>query len=162
ARFCRLGMTLVTSVLMALFLMAEARESETDRLIEILELKPGLSVADVGAGSGNLSVALAERVGPHGTVFATEIDPKQLDKIRSAVQTAGVHNVVVIAGAKNDTRLPPNCCDAIFLRRVYHHLTDPFDMDRSLYLATRPGGRLAIIDFEPSQRPGEAPAPGVP
>ena len=142
--------------------MAQAADSEIDRLVQVLDLKPGVSVADVGAGLGDLSISIAERVAPNGTVYSTEIDPKKLDQIRQAVQKAGIHNVVVVAGAYNDTRLPPNCCDAIFLRRVYHHLTDPLDMDRSLYLALRPGGRLAIIDFEPSQRPGERPPPGVP
>jgi ubiquinone/menaquinone biosynthesis C-methylase UbiE len=142
--------------------MAQATDSEIDRLIQVLDLKPGVAVADVGAGSGELSISIAKRVAPKGTVYSTEVDPKKLDQIRQAVHQAGLHNVVVIAGANDDTRLPSNCCDAIFLRRVYHHLTDPHDMDRSLFWALRPGGRLAIIDFEPSQRPGEPPPPGVP
>jgi ubiquinone/menaquinone biosynthesis C-methylase UbiE len=147
---------------LALSLTAQSTDSEIDRLVQVLDLRPGVAVADVGAGSGELSISVAKRVAPNGTVYATEIDPKKLDKIRQAVRKAGIHNVIVIAGANNDTRLPANCCDAIFLRRVYHHLTDPVDMDRSLYLAMRPGGRLAIIDFEPSQRPGEPAPPGVP
>ena len=162
AHSCRFTATLLASILLAFSSMAQAADSEIDRLVQVLDLKPGVSVADVGAGLGDLSISIAERVAPNGTVYSTEIDPKKLDQIRQAVQKAGIHNVVVVAGAYNDTRLPPNCCDAIFLRRVYHHLTDPLDMDRSLYLALRPGGRLAIIDFEPSQRPGERPPPGVP
>jgi ubiquinone/menaquinone biosynthesis C-methylase UbiE len=162
AHFYRLAATLLASVLLALSLMAQSTDSEIDRLIQVLDLKPGVTVADVGAGSGELSISVAKRVAPNGTVYSTEIDPKKLDKIRQAVQKAGIHNVVVIVGANDDTRLPPNCCDAVFLRRVYHHLTDPVAMDRSLYLAMRPGGRLAIIDFEPSQRPGEPAPPGVP
>jgi ubiquinone/menaquinone biosynthesis C-methylase UbiE len=162
AYFYRLAATLLASVLLALSLMAQSTDSEIERLIQVLDLKPGVAVADVGAGSGELSISVAKRVAPNGTVYATEIDPKKLDKIRQAVQKAGIHNVVVIVGANDDTRLPPNCCDAVFLRRVYHHLTDPVAMDRSLYLAMRPGGRLAIIDFEPSQRPGEPAPPGVP
>ena len=161
AHYCRFVVTLLASVL-ALSLMAQAADSEIEHLIQVLDLKPGVSVADVGAGSGELSMLIAKRIAPNGTVYSTEIDPNKLDKIRQAGQKAGIHNVVVIAGANNDSRLPPNCCDAIFLRRVYHHLTDPLDMDRSLFLSMRPGGRLAIIDFEPSQRPGEPPPPGVP
>ena len=162
AHFYRLAATLLAGVLLALSLMAQSTDSEIDRLTQVLDLKPGVVVADVGAGSGELSISVAKRVAPNGTVYSTEIDPKKLDKIRQALQKAGIHNVVVIAGANDDARLPPNCCDAIFLRRVYHHLTDPVDMDRSFYRALRPGGRLAIIDFEPSQRPGEPPPPGVP
>ena len=67
-----------------------------------------------------------------------------------------------VTGRENDTELSPDCCDGIFLRQVYHHLTDPFAMDRSLYRASRPGGRLAIIDFEPNQLPGQPAPPGVP
>jgi ubiquinone/menaquinone biosynthesis C-methylase UbiE len=162
AHFYRLAATLLACVVLALSLTAQSTDSEIDRLVQVLDLRPGVAVADVGAGSGELSISVAKRVAPNGTVYATEIDPKKLDKIRQAVRKAGIHNVIVIAGANNDTRLPANCCDAIFLRRVYHHLTDPVDMDRSLYLAMRPGGRLAIIDFEPSQRPGEPAPPGVP
>jgi SAM-dependent methyltransferase len=162
AHFRRFVVVLLASALLAFSWVAQAIDSEIDRLIQVLDLKPGVSVADVGAGTGDLSISISGRVAPDGTVYATEIDAKKLENIRQAVQKAGIHNVVVIAGATNDTRLPPNCCDAIFLRRVYHHLTDPLDMDRSLYRAMRPGGRLAIIDFEPSQRPGEPPPPGVP
>jgi ubiquinone/menaquinone biosynthesis C-methylase UbiE len=162
AHFCQFAATPLAIVLLASSLMAQATNSEIDRLTQVLDLKPGVAVADVGAGSGELSIAIARRVAPNGTVYSTEIDPKKLEQIRQAVQKTGLHNVIVVVGTKNDTHLPSNCCDAIFLRRVYHHLTDPVDMDRSLFLALRPGGRLAIIDFEPSQRPGEQPPPGVP
>lgn len=141
---------------------AKAAESEIDHLAQILELRPGSSVADVGAGSGEVSLALAKFVEPNGKVYATEISPKLLDKIRRASQRANAINIVAVAGKEHDTGLPLNSCDAIFLREVYHHLTDPVGMDRSLYQAIRPGGRLAIIDFEPSQRPGEPVPPGVP
>jgi len=77
-------------------------------------------------------------------------------------QKEGAQNIIPVAGKEHDTELPPGCCDAIFLREVYHHLTDPLGMDRSLYRAMRPGARLAIIDFEPNQLPGQAAPPGVP
>lgn len=157
----RLLTVLFAGVIVA-FSMARADEPETDRLVQVLDLKPGSTVADVGAGSGWLAITLARRVAPNGTVYATEVDPKELNKIRDAVEKDGLHNVIVIEGTNNDTRLPANCCDAIFLRRVYHHITEPADMDRSLYQAMRPGGRLAVIDFEPWQKPNEKPVPGVP
>ena len=137
-------------------------ESEIDHLVQILQVKPGSIVADVGAGSGDISIAIARRVGPQGRVYSTEINPKLLDKIRSLAQRENSANVIPIAGREDSTELPPGCCDAIFLRQVYHHLTDPFDMDRSLYQAMRSGARLAIIDFEPNQLPGQPAPPGVP
>jgi ubiquinone/menaquinone biosynthesis C-methylase UbiE len=142
--------------------IASGIEYETDHLAQILELKPGATVADVGAGSGELSIAIVKYVGPHGIVYSTEIDPKLLDRIRSRAQRAGARNLIPILGKEHDTELPDNCCDAIFLRKVYHHLTDPLGIDRSLYRAMRPGARLAIIDFDPSQQPGEPVPPGVP
>ena len=152
----------LTSLVVMFSLTASGAEPEADRLIQLLDLKPDSTVADVGAGSGFLSIALAKQLGPQATVYATEVDTRELDKIRTAVQKEGLKNVFVIAGARNDTRLVANCCDAIFLRRVYHHITDPVDIDRSLYVALRPGGRLAIIDFEPWQKPKEKIVPGVP
>ena len=154
--------TFLIGLVVVFSLTASGVEPEADRLIQALELKPNSTVADVGAGSGFLSIELARQLGPAATVYATEVDTKELDKIRTAVQKEGLKNVLVIVGARNDTRLVANCCDAIFLRRVYHHITDPVDIDRSLYLALRPGGRLAIIDFEPWQKPKEKIVPGVP
>jgi len=130
-------------------LRSRHRETELDHLALVLELKVGDSVADVGAGSGELSIAIAKFVGPEGQIYATEIDPALLDKINNLARQSGVHNVKMIAGDKLNTELPPNCCDAIFLREVYHHLSNPTDIDRSLFVSLKPGGRLAIIDFEP-------------
>jgi len=150
----------VALVLLAAF--ARGAETEVDHLAQALDLRPGSSVADVGAGSGELSIAIARYVGPQGVVYSTEIDPILLDRIRGEAQSAGVRNLIPILGKEHDTELPDNCCDAIFLREVYHHLTDPAGIDRSLYKAMRSAGRLAVIDFEPSERPGQPVPPGVP
>ncbi len=151
---------MLLSAILLFSAVGRAAESEIDHIAQILELKHGSSVADVGAGSGELSSAIAKRVGPDGIVYSTEINPKLLEKIRDASQKTAAHNVIPIAGTEHDTKLPPNCCDAILLREVYHHLTDPIGMDRSLYKAMRPGARLAIIDFAPI--PGQPAPPGVP
>jgi SAM-dependent methyltransferase len=97
---------------------------------------------------------------PRGIVYSTEVDPQLIDKIRNRVRKARASNVIVITGRADDTQLPADCCDGIFLRKVYHHLTNPAAMDRSLYRSVRPDGRLAIIDFEPL--PGTRPPAGVP
>jgi SAM-dependent methyltransferase len=154
------AVALLAAAILLLFLAApHPRESEIDHLAQLLELTPDSAVADVGAGSGEVSVALAGRV-PRGVVYSTEIDPRLLDQIRSNARRAKVPNIITIRGKADDTELPAYCCDAIFLREVYHHLTDPIDMDRSLYRALRLGGRLAIVDFEPV--PGWPAPPGVP
>ena len=124
-------------------------DSESRRLAEVLALAPGAVVADVGAGKGEWALEMARRVGPSGRIFATEIDPERLRVIRRAVEEAGVANVTIIEGAPDDTRLPPGCCDAVFLRHVYHHITSPPAMNASLLRALRPDGLLAVIDFDP-------------
>jgi protein-L-isoaspartate O-methyltransferase len=139
----------------------ERRQAELDvpKLVEVLELKPGMTVADVGSGFGAMTVVLGHWIGS-GHVFATDITDRALRQTREYVKNEGLMNVTVIEGAEAATNLPDACCDAIFLRNVYHHITavDPFN--RSLVASLKPGGRLAIIDLE-DRRGGQIPK-GVP
>jgi len=135
-------------------------EKEVPRLIELLELKPGSVVADVGAGFGAWTMALAKAVGPSGRVYATEVGASQLAALRDLVQRESLANVVVVEGAADSTNLPPACCDAILVRDVYHHLSKPEEVARSAAAALKPGGRLAVVDFPP--RPNSAVPSGVP
>ena len=122
---------------------------EMPRLRPVLALKEGMVVADVGAGKGDLTFALAGAVGSSGRVFATEIDPARLRRLREAVTGAKLGNVTVVEAQSRETALPPSCCEAIVLRRVYHHLTEPSSINASLLQSVRPGGVLVIIDFPP-------------
>jgi predicted methyltransferase len=130
----------------------EQAAREVPQLAELLALKPGMIVADVGAGGGAMSVVMAKWLGPSGRVYATDIRAEQLAEIRDAVAQDASSNVVVLEGAESSTNLPSECCDAIFLRDVYHHLTNPDEFDASLLAALKPGGRLAIMDFPPEPR----------
>ena len=121
---------------------------EMQRLTQALALEAGSVVADVGAGKGQLTAALAAEVGSKGRVFATEIDAGRLQALREA----GLRNVTVVEAGSRESGLPANCCDAIVLRRVYHHLSDPASTNASLLRALRPGGVLAVIDFPPPLR----------
>ncbi len=122
---------------------------EVERLAAWLDVQPGMRVADVGAGDGTFALALARRVGPSGRVYATELDGERLADIRQAATDAGLANVMVIEGAVSSANLPDACCEALFHRLVYHHLTDPPAVNAAILRALRPGGRLVIIDFEP-------------
>ena len=133
---------------------------EIARLASLMQWKPGTIVADIGAGDGRYTFAAVQHVGPTGKVFATEIDAQKLADLRAEVKKRNLQNVVVEESKEADTNLPPACCDAIFLRRVYHHLTKPADFDAALVRSIKPGGRLAIIDFAP--RSGLDPVQGVP
>ena len=119
-----------------------AAGGELPRLRQALALEARDVVADVGAGKGELTFALAKEV---KQVFSTEIDPDRLRRLREAK----VANVTAVEARGSETGLPPSCCDAIVLRRVYHHLAEPKEMNASLLRALRPGGALAVIDFPP-------------
>ena len=138
----------------------KAAEIELPELTRLLGLKPGMTVADVGAGFGAWTVRLAGLVGPAGRVFATDIGEKQLAALRDYTAREGLANVTVLEGAADTTNLPALCCDAILIRDAYHHLTEPESIGKSLAGALKPGGRLAVIDFPP--RPNSEVPSGVP
>lgn len=133
---------------------------EVARLVKLLELTPGMTVADVGAGLGAWALQFSRWTGPSGRVWATDIDDVALRSLRALVAQEQLSNVTVVAGAPAATNLPAGCCDAILLRNVYHYVTDPAAMVRSLAESLKPGGRLAIVDFPP--RPNSPVPPGVP
>lgn len=130
---------------------------EADRLAEVLRLRPGAAAADVGAGEGAYTKILSARVGPEGRVFATEVNQKLIRRLESLAASLG--NVTVVSGTQSENGLPTDCCDAILLRLVYHHFTDPKAMQAELARALRTEGLLAIVDM----RPGRTGTPaGVP
>jgi ubiquinone/menaquinone biosynthesis C-methylase UbiE len=133
---------------------------EIARLAGLMEWKAGTIVADIGAGDGQYSFVAAARVGPSGRVYATEIDEKKLDELRAEVKRRNLSNVTVVTSSAENTGLSAGCCDAIFLRRVYHHLTRPAEFDAKVAASLKSGGRLAIIDFAP--RAGLDRVEGVP
>jgi ubiquinone/menaquinone biosynthesis C-methylase UbiE len=133
---------------------------EIKRLAALMEWKPGTVAADIGAGDGEYTFAAAQRVSAGGKVYATEIDQKKLKELRAEVAKRKLQNVVVVESKEADTNLPTECCDAIFLRHVYHHLTKPAEFDANIVRSLKAGGRLAIIDF-PARGGGE-PVEGVP
>jgi SAM-dependent methyltransferase len=120
-------------------------ETEFPEIADLLQLKSGSIVADVGAGSGSWTILLADNVGPTGHVFATDVRPEFVSGIRQA--TAKLPNVTVVLGTQDSTELPPQCCDAVLLRMVYHAFRNPKAMRGSLARALRPGGRVLVIDF---------------
>lgn len=123
--------------------------SDATRLVTALKLQAGQTVADIGAGGGQLAVALAREVGPSGRVYATELEADRLRDIREAAESAGLQNVSVIEAHATRTNLPEACCDALVLRKVYHHFDNPQQMNASMRQSLKPGGLLAIIDFAP-------------
>lgn len=153
-----------SSVVMIIFLLLIGCQvlsgaESTDRVAELLNVQEGQSVADVGAGDGEWSFDLARRVGSNGQVFSTEVDLEKLEGVRDQASEQDLHNITPVLAGESVTGLPVDCCDAILIRLVYHHFTQPDAMLNSLRRAIRSSGRIVIIDFEPGRLD---PVPGVP
>jgi len=138
-------------------------ESEIQRLAQVMNWKAGQVIADVGAGEGEIGFAAAAAVGETGKVYLTELDEDKLAALQKDASRRSLKNVTVLAAAEKETKLPDSCCDAIILRRVYHHFTAPTEMDASLLHSLRPGGLLAVIEFPPRKSlTASDPVKGVP
>jgi ubiquinone/menaquinone biosynthesis C-methylase UbiE len=131
-----------------------ARENADDAtwLIQGLEIHEGSIVGEIGAGGGELTIAMARAVGESGKVFSNELNQDRFKALPGIAEKAGVKNITAIEGRETETNFAEQCCDAIFMRNVYHHFNDPATMDASLFKSLKPGGRVAVIDFTP---PGE-------
>lgn len=122
---------------------------EEAKVISVLGLAPGKIVGEIGAGDGHLSLVAARAVAPGGRVFATELGEARVETLRKNADTAGAKNVEVREARIKTTGLAASCCDAVFMRDVYHHLTEPLEILADLRKTLRPQGLLLIIDFEP-------------
>ncbi|MDQ3069389.1 MAG: methyltransferase domain-containing protein [Acidobacteriota bacterium] len=139
--------------------LAQNNPRDAQRLITAMRISPGMTVGEIGAGTGGLTILMAQHVGAAGKVFTTEINEARLGDTRNAVAAAGVGNVTVLVAGAESSNLPAGCCDAIFMRNVYHHFSNPAAISATLLAALKPGGRLAIIDFPPGNGPeGATPA----
>jgi predicted methyltransferase len=152
-RFARLAVLPTVVTLSAAFTGVLTAESggEAERIREVLGLEAGMVAADVGAGEGRYTGVLASGVGEAGRVYATEVEQAKLDQVKARMAADGHSNVATVLGDQQQTGLPVGCCDRILLRLVYHHFGDPAAMQRSLWAALRPGGRIAVIDVPPKQ-----------
>lgn len=139
------GLALVTMPYLPVVHGSDA--DEIGQLVAWLEIGPGTRVADFGAGDGSYAISVAERVGPSGHVYATELSAERLAEMREGA--ADLENFTVVEGAVSRTNLPEGCCDVVFSRNVYHHLTEPDAINADIRRVLRPGGRLLVIDFEP-------------
>ena len=123
-------------------------EERTDLLLEALALKPGESVADIGAGTGYFSWRMAKRVGDKGKIYAVEIQQEMLDLLMAAMKQQGVADrVLPVLGTVQDPKLPAAGIDTILLVDVYHEFDFPFEMTRAMIAALKPGGRIVFVEY---------------
>ena len=122
-----------------------------DKRAEILDamgLKPGMDVADIGAGSGLISRLIAQRVAPGGTVYAVDIAKNMIDHIATTAHQENIPNIKAVLGDPHSPKLPPNSVDVVCIIDSYHHFEFPADMLADIGKALRPNGVLMLIDFK--------------
>ena len=124
-----------------------AAEEHPAVALDEIGIAKGSTVADIGAGVGFYTVLLAQRVGPQGKVYANEIQPGMLDRLKRNVSAKGLKNVIPILGAENDPKLPANSIDLALLVDVYHEFSHPQQMMRKLRDSLRPDGRLVLLEY---------------
>ena len=128
----------------------ESRDNarEAEQVMVFLGLRPGMTIADIGAGSGYYTVRLAPRLMPTGRVIAEDIFPTTVNSLRRRVSKAGLTNVAVVLGRPDDPRLKPASIDTALMVHMYHEVTQPFALLWHLRAALKPGGKVAIVDID--------------
>jgi 3-mercaptopyruvate sulfurtransferase SseA/phospholipid N-methyltransferase len=127
----------------------ESREIYADRkqIVDACPIKPGMIVADIGAGTGLFTRMFATAVGPEGKVYAVDIAPKFIEHIEKTCKDNGIKNVVARVCTPSSVDLPPNSIDLAFICDTYHHFEFPHKTMTSIHSALRPGGKVVVIDF---------------
>jgi SAM-dependent methyltransferase len=137
---------------------ARDRVNEADDIMDLAGIRPGMTVADIGAGEGYYTVRLARRVGPQGRVLGQDILPEVIDALGRRVNRENWTNVSVKLGTPDDPRLPERSFDRVFLVHMYHEITEPYAFLWRLYPALRPGGEILVVDADrPTQDHGTPP-----
>jgi SAM-dependent methyltransferase len=122
-------------------------EEAPDVALDVLKIPKGATVADIGAGSGYITVRLAARVGPTGRVFANDVQPQMLNILARRLSNARITNVTLIEGTLDDPKLAPASVDLAIMVDVYHELSQPQTMLRHLRESLKPGGRLVLLEY---------------
>jgi predicted methyltransferase len=135
------------------------RAGELGQVVRLLGIKSGMTVADVGAGSGYYVVRLSPIVGAHGRVIAEDVVPEYLQELRKRVRDLGLQNVAIGLGEPHDPRLPADALDIAILVHMYHEIAQPYALLYNLVPALKPGARVGIVDaFAPTSEHGTPPS----
>lgn len=122
-------------------------EEKPSLLVKNMGLKPGMNIADIGAGSGYFTRRIAPIVGPKGKVYAVDIQQEMLDILVAKLKKKDIHNVIPILGKIDDPKLPAESIDLAFMVDVYHEFSHPHEMMHGIMKALKPGGIVVWIEY---------------
>ncbi|MGD0136954.1 MAG: class I SAM-dependent methyltransferase [Bryobacteraceae bacterium] len=123
------------------------KEENPEGALDALALKPGMVVADVGAGTGYMSLRMAKRVGPTGKVYSNDLQPEMLRRLRENAAKAGITNIETVQGEEADPKLPAGRMDLVLLVDVYHEFSKPREMIDKIRESLKPTGRLVLLEY---------------
>jgi len=127
------------------------RRQPPAKIMDTIGLKPGMVIGEVGAGTGRMTMWLAQRVGDSGKVYANDIDKNALKHLRQRCERDGFENIEIVLGEVEDPKLPAGTLDIAFMINVYHHLDNPVPLIRNLLPSLKPDGILAIVECNPEK-----------
>ena len=123
------------------------KEERTDKLLKALPIEPGMTVVDLGAGSGYFSFPMAKLVGPKGKILAVDIQQEMLDLISKRMKKRKVTNIEPIMGTISDPKLPEGKVDLILMVDVYHEFSHPYEMVEAMVRSLKVGGKLVFVEY---------------
>lgn len=122
-------------------------EERPDLVVAAMHLRDGDVVAEIGAGSGYMARRVGKQVGPHGVVYANDIQQEMIDKLRAGAARERLTNVIPVLGSESDPRLPDGAADWILLVDVYHEFQQPAPMLEKIHRALKPSGRVMLVEY---------------
>ena len=124
-----------------------------EQVMDSIGVKPGMIIAEVGAGRGRYVVHMARRVGESGKVYANDIDEEKLEYLGFRCKRDSIYNVVTVLGEVTDPLLPPGELDMVYMINTYHHLEKPVELMKNIIPSLKPNGVLVIIEHDPVKYP---------
>jgi len=124
-----------------------------EQVMDSLGIKPGMVIAEIGAGRGRYIVHMANRVGADGRIYANDIDKKALDYLEYRCKRDSIPNVITVLGKVTDPLLPKATMDIVYMINTYHHLDKPIELMKNIIPCLKPGGRLVIIEHDSGKIP---------
>ena len=163
--FVRMGQIAVFGILLAaplllaqdLSFQIEGWEKRLNRrqppvkIMDAIGMSPGMIIGEVGAGTGRMTMWIADRVGDSGKIYANDINKGSLEHLRERCKRDGFENVEIVIGEVEDPKLPVSALDIAFMINVYHHLDNPVPLIRNLLPSLKPDGILAIVECDPDK-----------